>query len=104
MRTFESLSMASCDAWQPEAAPFGCSIGAREKAAYCVGLENVGIPESRLHEPSHVRLVESVFTSGTSSAIQPRWTSRVNQEGAESNRLVGAALPRQACLADESGD
>jgi len=35
---------------------------------YHVGLENVGIPENRLHERSHVRLVERALASDSPSA------------------------------------
>lgn len=49
---------------------------------YHVGLDAVGVPEMRLCEPWHLRLVQTVMEGGCPSSRPPQWKSRLAQEGA----------------------
>jgi len=63
------------------------------RIAYHIGLEEAGIPEDRLHEPWHDRLLKEVLSSGASSATPPRRVSRQVQEKANPTRSLVLLCP-----------
>ena len=52
------------------------------RVQYHVGLENVGISESSLRGPAHIRLLEAALAEQTASLTPPRLTSQTVQEQA----------------------